>query len=134
MSTALSVEFRGSYLHVTLGPDYEITPAGTTELWSTVAKACAEHRCTTVLAEGNVIARRMNTNSAFESGSLAGRAVAGLKLAFCMYGHRPDELTEFFKTVARNRGARVQFFSDRRAALEWLGVVEDEIEPTTNGS
>jgi hypothetical protein len=31
-------------------------------------------------------------------------------------------VTDFFKLVAKNRGAEVEFFPDGREALRWLGV------------
>ncbi|HEU5177314.1 MAG TPA: hypothetical protein VFU24_07655 [Burkholderiales bacterium] len=34
----------------------------------------------------------------------------------------PDDQSQFFRDVAQNRGVRVDFFSEREAALRWLGV------------
>ena len=48
--------------------------------------------------------------------------LAGVSLACCFYGYKPDDKSQFFKDVAQNRGVRVEFFGERGAALRWLGV------------
>jgi len=41
----------------------------------------------------------------------------------------PGELSDFFKTVARNRCVNVEFFSNRPDALTWLGFRDNPIDP-----
>jgi len=48
-----------------------------------------------------------------------------MKLAICIYEYIPDETTQFFKNVAYNRGATIEFFNDKKKALAWLGIAED---------
>jgi hypothetical protein len=52
----------------------------------------------------------------------ASNLIPGLRVACCFENHETDELTEFFKTAASNRGVEIEFFSDRQKALSWLGV------------
>jgi hypothetical protein len=75
-----------------------------------------------VLIEGTVARRQMGTMDSFGLGSLVGSMLSGISLACCFYGYTPDQQTQFFKDVAQNRGVRIEFFSERDAALRWLGV------------
>jgi hypothetical protein len=74
---------------------------------------------------------------AFISGEQISQSVSGLLMACYFQGYKADELTEFFKTVARNRGTSVEFFSDLEEALRWLGLGsygEQPAEGSGNGS
>jgi hypothetical protein len=122
MSTEFSLEHRGTYLHARLAPNYVISREGMDMFWKAISKVCKEYECWRVLSEGSVSKSHMSTMDVFESGSYAAKSVRGLSLACCYNGYVPDELTEFFKNVAHNRGARVEYFSSRKRALEWLGV------------
>ena len=66
--------------------------------------------------------RRMDMAGAFVSGDKLAQSIAGLYMACFFEGYETDELTEFFKTVARNRGAMVEFFNTREEAFRWLGI------------
>jgi hypothetical protein len=110
------------YLHVALAPGYELHPQGATELMKSVSDVCARQGQRRVLIEGTVAARRMATMDSFAIGALAGRMLAGVSLACCFYGYKPDDKSQFFKDVAQNRGVRVEFFGERDEALRWLGV------------
>lgn len=122
MGIEYAIASRGEYVHVQLDYGYEITPEAASRFWPDLAAACAKSRCQRVLVEGQAIERRMTTANAFKSGTDAARSVPGLSLAVCLYDYVLDELTTLFKTVAGNRGARVEFFSDRAEALRWLGL------------
>lgn len=119
------MSLHADYLHVQLAPAYELTPEGNAELILAIADVCARQGQRRVLVEGAVAARRMGTMDSFGSGSLAGSMLTGISLACCFYGYQPDQQTQFFKDVAHNRGVRIEFFSDRDAALRWLGVGQD---------
>jgi hypothetical protein len=41
-------------------------------------------------------------------------------MALCFVRYKPDEISELFRQAARNRGANVEFFTNREAALVWL--------------
>jgi hypothetical protein len=83
---------------------------------------CSRQGKRRVLIEGAVAARRMGTMDSFGAGALAGSMLPGVWIACCFYGYAPDDQSQFFRDVAQNRGVRVDFFTDRDAALRWLGV------------
>jgi len=122
MSTEFKLRPQADYVHVELAPGYEIKPEGATALTLAISEACARQGLRRVLVEGAVVARHMAAMDSFGSGTLVGTRLAGVSLACCFYGYAPDEQSQFFKDVAQNRGARVEFFADREAALRWLGV------------
>jgi len=62
---------------------------------------------------------------AYQSGSQASESIPGLSLEICIYEYTPDEITTFFTNVSYNRGVRIEFFNDKKKALDWLGVKED---------
>ena len=136
MNTDFTLDFRGTYIHVQHAPDYVITPEGMNRLYQALAKACRHYRCNLVFAEGASISRQLNMAEAFESGTQIAWYIAGLTMACVLEGYKKDELTEFFITVARNRGARVDFFSTREEAFQWLGIQprdDQRAKKTDNG-
>jgi hypothetical protein len=122
MTTDFKLTPHADYLHVALAPGYEIHSEGATQLMKSVSDVCARQGQRRVLIEGTVAARRMATMDSFAIGTLAGSMLAGVSLACCFYGCKPDHKALFFKDVAQNRGVRVEFFRDRDDALRWLGV------------
>jgi hypothetical protein len=102
-------------------------------LWTDLAEFIRIYKCRRVLSEGLMPSRRMNMAGAFVSGEQISQSVSGLLMACYFEGYQPDELTEFFKTVVRNRGASIEFFSDREEAMQWLGI-GSEGEQTTGRS
>jgi hypothetical protein len=122
MSTGFNLTPHADYLLVALAPGYEIDRAGVTELMKSVSDVCARQGQRRVLIEGTVAARRMATMDSFAIGALAGNVLAGVSLACCFYGYKPDDKSQFFKDVAQNRGVRVEFFGERDEALRWLGL------------
>jgi len=125
MSSDFIIVFKGTYIHVIHAPDYEISPESNDRLWTALAKACKECNCLKVFAEGQKQTRRMTSIDAYQSGDTVAGSIPGLKLAICIYEYTPDETTKFFKNVAYNRGAVIEFFNDKQKALEWLEI-EDE--------
>jgi hypothetical protein len=122
MNTNFTMEFCGTYIHVRLTPGYEISSESMYRLWTDLAAFSRTYECRRVLAEGLMPNRRMNMAGAFISGEQVAKCVSGLLMACYFQGYTADELTEFFKTVARNRGTSVEFFSDREEAFQWLGI------------
>jgi hypothetical protein len=129
MSTNFKIAFFGTFVHVQLDPGFEISPESMSRLWAELAEACNTYNCRIILAEGLLPSRRMNMAGAFVSGEQLARSVAGLTMACYFEGYKADELTEFFKTVARNRGTMVEFFSAREEAFKWLGVSPSNGQP-----
>ena len=128
MSTNFSLEFNGRYIHVIHAPDYEISPESNDKLWKELAKACQKYKCLKVFAEGASQSRRVTSLDAYQSGAQAAESIPGLKLAICIYEYTPDETTEFFKNVAYNRGATIEFFNDKQKALASLGIKDGELK------
>jgi hypothetical protein len=122
MSSDFSIEFNGEYIHIIHAPDYEISPESNDKLWTALTKACKEFHCLKVRAEGPKQTRRITSLDAYQSGDMAATYMPGLKMAVCIYDYTPDETTRFFKNVAYNRGAIIEFFSDKKEALKWLGI------------
>ena len=129
MNTDFTLDFRGTYIHVQHAQGYIITPESMNRLYLALAKACKHFKCTRVFAEGASVTRQLNMTGAFDSGTQVAEYIAGLSMACFLEGYKTDELTEFFKTVARNRGANVEFFSDREEAFRWLGVLPVSKKP-----
>jgi hypothetical protein len=126
MSADFSVEFNGKYIQVIHAPDYEISPESNEKLWAELSQACRKYKCLKVLAEGPSQKRKISSMDAFQSGSQASESIPGLNLATCISEYTPDETTEFFKNVAYNRGANIEFFKDKKKALDWLGIKDTE--------
>ncbi len=123
LSNDFEISFHGEYLRVLHPDDFEITPETNQKVWQAINEACKTHKCLRVLSEGKINQRKMKTWNAHESGSQSG-GIRGLRLACLFYDYKPDEMSEFFKTVSANRGVKIEFFTDKSAALEWLGVKE----------
>jgi len=122
MSTDFSTTLHSNYLHVDLAPGYEIRLEGTRQLTLAVADICARRGVRRVLIEGTVSRREMGTMDSFGLGSLMGSMLTGMQVAICLYRYAPDDQSRFFKDVAQNRGVRIDFFTEREAALRWLGI------------
>ncbi|MCB1960126.1 MAG: hypothetical protein KDE68_06320 [Rhodocyclaceae bacterium] len=118
--TDYSLVFTGQYLRVH-APACVISPDSQKRLWAAVARACRQHDCHKVLIEGDVAECRMNTVNAFNAG-VQFAAIFGIVVAVCLRDFKPGERSTFFKNVAHNRGAQMEFFATHEAALAWLGV------------
>lgn len=121
MDTNFTLDFASDYINVRYPANYEITPENQQKLWEDVRKACRQHNCHRVLAESPTPPKRnMSQTDAFKSAGQAAKASRELRVA-CLYSnYQPDEITEFFITVAYKRGIRIEFFSEREEALKWL--------------
>ena len=122
MNTNFTIEFRGDYIYVRHGSDFEITPESAASLWSALSDKCKSFNCRRVLREGRISLRKMNWLAAYNSAIQAANVIPGLRVACCFKNYDEDELTKFFKTAASNRGVEIEFFSDCKEALYWLGV------------
>ncbi len=123
----VEINFRGNYLHITHPDNFVILPEDLEILWFNLAAACQTHDCNRVLNEGNIDLSKLRAYDSYNAGTQAGE-IRGLRMACLFPNFQPDEKSMFFKTVAANRGARVEFFTDRTEALKWLGVLENEKE------
>ena len=125
MSSDFSIEYNGEYIHIIHAPDYEISPQSNDKMWRELSQACKKYKCLKVFAEGASQARRVTSLDAYQSGAQAAEFIPGLTMAICIYEYVPDEITDFFKNVAYNRGANIEFFNDKKKALAWLGFKDE---------
>lgn len=120
MFDELSLEFKDDHLHITHDKNFEITPDRMESFWGYLREQCENHDCTSILIEADEPTRNMDTVAAFTSGVEVASIAPNLWMALCFQGYEPDEMSELFRQAARNRGANVEFFTDRKAALSWL--------------
>ncbi len=118
------LEVREDFIHVKLCDDFQINSQVMLKIWAEMSEVCKNHDCRHVLMEGKISERVMNTFGAFESGSRVADISPGLNVAMCFYDYQTDDISEFFQTVAANRGTCIQFFTDIINAKKWLGIVE----------
>lgn len=124
MKIGYSFKFSGNYIYVQNFEEFTASAQSMVKFWDDLAAFCKANNCKKVLAEGNIFKRKMSTVEAFEFGNTAGKKILGLWVAFSFPEYQPDVTTDFFKTVAKNRGVRIDFFNDREDALRWLNVVK----------
>lgn len=117
------ISFHDGYLHITHPDKFVLLSDDLDLLWQNLFKACRAYKCNRVLNEGDVDLSKLRAFDSYSAGTKAGE-IEGLRMAVLFHGYEPDERAEFFKTVASNRGAKVEFFADRPAALLWLGVAD----------
>jgi hypothetical protein len=122
MDKGYTIETRGDHIHLIHGPDFRATRETMLELWAELSEVCEGFGCARVLVEAPSIHSKMDTTAVFESGTRLAQISPGVSVAMYAPQYSPDELSEFFKTVARNRGACVEFFTDKQEALTWLRV------------
>lgn len=122
MANSVAVEFCGSYIHVKESGVFELAAPRAKSFWGRLKEICDELDSDTVLIEANSMDLGADTMSAFDSGVSASEIVNNPTIAICSKDYRPHEIAEFFKTVAINRGAHVEFFTDLHNAVDWLGV------------
>lgn len=120
MESGFVLKFHGDFIEIVLPPGFVASPSSMPEIWRIISEACSRIDCRKVLVIAHQFKRELETAHAFDSGVDASRIMPGILLALCFKGHEPDDLSAFFKTVALNRGATVEFFDDEDAAREWL--------------
>lgn len=120
MEEETKIEFKGDYIHIIHPKGFQISPESLNELYFKLAECCKKNNCYRVLSECDSPRRTLSIDRAFKSGNHLSSNIPFLKIACCFYNYVPDETSEFFKTVAFNRGVRVEFFSNRDDAIKWL--------------
>lgn len=111
-----------TYLELNYQDSLAISDESGRDAWTAVGRLCEESGRAKVLIETPGIEGPPDTMSAFESGRVLSEHMMGLSIAICCLEERPEELTMFFKTVAQNRGVRLEFFFDPGSARQWLDV------------
>lgn len=127
MSSGFTLEFLTKYIKVRHKEDYVITPESQHQLWEAIGEACKKYHCWRVLAESPAsLQHRMNRSDVFRTAQQVAKISNKLRVACVLFGYNKDETIEFFINVAYKMGVRIEFFSDREAAIKWLGA-EDEV-------
>lgn len=129
MGLPFELEVHQDHLHIKHQPGVVIDTETTLDIWQLIGGLCREHGVAKVLIEADRPERRLDTMGAFDSGRMLAENTSGLTIAICFYNYEFDDLTNFFKTVAENRGVQVEFFSDLGDAAAWLGVKTGEEIP-----
>ena len=122
MDDSFELEVHPTYLHIRYPPGHVIASENMQDKWRRIGKICREHGIAKVLIEADKPERHLDTGSAFDAGRALAENMSGLSVAICFHDYEFDELSAFFKTVAQNRGVRMEFFSNLGDALEWLDV------------
>ena len=119
------ITFCDGYVHISHPDNFVILSEDIEGLWKNLTVACRTYNCSRVLNEGKIDLSKLRAFDSFSAGSQAGE-IEGLRMACLFKNYQPDEKFEFFKTVAANRGAKVEFFLDKAEALKWLGASEND--------
>lgn len=119
-----SSRFQNGFLHIVQHNGPEFASDDIVEIWDEISRTCQKYGCTKVLIEAQEFNRGLDTAGAFDSGVSASQITRGLMIAFCFGSYEPDDILDFFKTVALNRGTRIEFFDSVKEGMEWLGVAE----------
>lgn len=122
MSEKFNAEFCGSYIHVKHSRGLVINPKSIEKVWEQFAELAALNKCGKFLVEADEVKRELNTMQAFDSGVKMAAIKPRLTVALCFLNYKHDQLSEFFMTVAHNRGVNVKFFDNIETAKKWLGV------------
>lgn len=118
----VAVEFCGSYIHVKQPGVFALSSPETKAFWARLKEICDELDSDTVLIEAASVDLGHDTMHTFDSGVNASSIVENPTIAICAEVCEPDDAAEFFKTVAKNRGAHVEFFTSFHHAVSWLGI------------
>ncbi|HVQ57213.1 MAG TPA: hypothetical protein VMS29_10685, partial [Pyrinomonadaceae bacterium] len=118
MDDLFELEVHPTYLHISYPPGHVIASENMQDKWRRIGKICREHGIAKVLIEADKPERHLDTGSAFDAGRALAENMSGLSVAICFHDYEFDELSAFFKTVAQNRGVRMEFFSNLGDALE----------------
>ena len=115
-------EVHPTYIHIKHPPGFVISSENAENIWYSIGQLCREYGVAKVLIEADKPNRQLDTGAAFDAGRSLAENLSGLSVALCFQGYEFDDLSAFFKTVAQNRGVRVEFFSDLNDGLQWLDV------------
>ena len=120
MSKGHSLEVHAEFISVSLKLDMrsDALPACLREL----ASACAEYSCRHILGHVDGPLGALTVADVFEMATYLATTVPALQVALLIGENDSEELKEFFRLAASNRGMTIDFFTNRTTALQWLGV------------
>jgi hypothetical protein len=121
MSYVLSVENKGTYLHITVTGDN--TPKNVANYLSEVRDKCVKHQCSNVLIEENLRGPSLATGIIYNIVTEASNQVWPQVRRIAYIDINPEHNTrsmQFAETVAVNRAVNVRLFSSVLDAQKWL--------------
>jgi hypothetical protein len=113
-------EPKGSYLHVRVTGDN--TAENVRRYLGDILAACAEHRCSRVLIEENLLGPSLNTMQMFSIASQGSVHALTVVTAIAYVDVNPEHdrhLLRFAESVALNRGLLINTFATVAHAAEW---------------
>ena len=122
MGAPFQLEVHPKYLHLRYPSGFVASLETTGDAWLALGKLCEQYGRNKVLIEATKPEREFDTMSAFESGRILAENTVGVTIAICLHDHEYDDLSHFFRTVAQNRGVKIELFNDLTEALHWLDV------------
>jgi hypothetical protein len=114
------VEFKDSHIHLLHSPGFIINVDSATKTFSNIAEICQKHKCYRILLECESPERILTISNVFQIAEYIFSTLPLSKIAFCFYNYQIDSVSEFFKTVALNRGISIGFFLKKEKAINWL--------------
>lgn len=121
MSHSTSIEFNGSYLHVTVIGDN--TPGDLEGYFKEVNSACQQYNCYNILIEENLSGPSIGTTNTFKLIDRNKSLLMGMTHRMAYVDLNPEhdvKNNRFGETVAMNRGINVKLFDNVADAAEWL--------------
>ena len=114
-------DFRGDdgVMHVRLSGTYpKERLASRRNLFEPLVDACQKDKCRTAIVDARDLRVDFDTVALFRAGvDAASLNTLDLRIAFVA---REDQISPFFDDVLRNRGARVEIFTDMEGARSWV--------------
>ena len=126
MEVPYSLEFHGTYVQIIHPPGFVASLDSVENMWTHFAALCDRYNCRQLLVEAPGIKSQLETMTAFDAGRNLAAINPGITVAFCLDNYEVDEAAKFFKTVAQNRGVKVEYFVNINDARDWLGANADD--------
>ena len=127
MRKGQSLEIHSDFISITMKLD--MRPGELPECVEELSSACAEYNCRHILGRVDGPLEALTVADVFEMATFLANTVPALQVALLVGDEEAEELQEFFRVAASNRGLRIKFFTDEQKALRWLGVSEKYLTP-----
>jgi len=114
------VEFKGDHIHLINSLGFIIDEESATKTIKNIAKICKQHKCYRILLECESPEIILTISNVFQIGEYISYSLPLSKIAFCFYNYKKDIVSDFFKTVTFNRGISIEFFQNKKTAINWL--------------
>ena len=123
MSPDFTIVPEDGYIRIVFPGEDRVTSDNVSARWAVIGEACKKHNCRKILVEAQQIVRQLDTTDIFNAGcALPKMHLHGMRVAFVVPDYDTDSDTEFFETVAKNRGTYISFFKNKEEAFLWLDI------------